>query len=74
MESIRKYINIFFGKTQKNKHYTMRTDEMFEFINAITNSRDTNDRFRIICDLFNFGYVKGYRAALAEMKKGGKTA
>lgn len=71
MNKIKSYIDKFFSKTQKNKKYTMKSDEMVIFMNEIANSRDANGAFYAISTLFNFGYVKGYRAAQAEMKKGG---
>lgn len=73
MQKIRDYINRFFSKTRKNQNYTMRSDELFAFMNEIMDSREPNGAFAAAGDLFNFGYAKGYRAALAEMKrKGGK--
>lgn len=74
MEKIRNYIDRFFNKTTKNKCYTMKSDEMFVFMDEIKNAGDTNDAFRTVCTLFNFGYVKGYRAAQAEIRKGGGAA
>lgn len=71
MDKIRRYIDRFFSKTKKNKNYAMKSDEMFVFMDKITNVGDANEAFRTVCTLFNFGYVKGYRAAQAEIKKGG---
>lgn len=72
MEKIRDYINRFFSKTRKNQNYTMRSDEMFAFMNEIMDSREPNGAFVAAGTLFDFGYAKGYRAAMAETKKGGK--
>lgn len=69
MQKIRDYIDRFFGKTRKNQNYTMRSDELFAFMNEIMDSREPNGAFVAAGTLFDFGYVKGYRAALAEMKK-----
>lgn len=74
MQKIRDYIDRFFGKTRKNQNYTMRSDELFVFMNEIMNSREPNGAFVAAGTLFDFGYVKGYRAALAEMKKKGGVA
>lgn len=74
MEKIRDYIDRFFGKTRKNQNYTMRSDELFVFMNEIMNSREPNGAFVAAGTLFDFGYAKGYRAALAEMKKKGGAA
>ena len=40
-------------------------------INAVISSADANSAFDVITTFFNFGYAKGYRAAMAEMKKAG---
>ncbi len=71
MEKIKKYINRFFGKTRKNQNYTMRSDELLAFMEEIMGSREPNGAFVAAGTLFDFGYAKGYRAALAEMKKKG---
>lgn len=72
MEKIGDYINRFFSKTSKNQNYTMRSDELFAFMEEIMSSREPNGAFVAAGTLFDFGYAKGYRAAMAEMKKGGK--
>lgn len=65
MDKIEKYIERFFKHTKPNERYDMSTKEW----KAIANSG------KGICDIisttFSFGYAKGYRAALAEQKKGG---
>ncbi len=71
MQKIRAYIDRFFSKTRKNQNYTMRSDELFAFMNEIMDSREPNGAFVAAGTLFDFGYVKGYRAALSEIKKGG---
>lgn len=74
MQKIKDYIDRFFQKTQKNRNYTMRMDELFVFMKEILESKDANGAFRAVHTLFDYGYVKGYRAAKAEMKKGGALA
>ncbi len=71
MDKIKNYIDRFFSKTRKNQNYTMRSDELFVFMNEIMGSREPNGAFVAAGTLFDFGYAKGYRAAMAEMKKGG---
>lgn len=71
MDKIKSYIDRFFSKTKKNKEYAMKSDEFFVFMDEIVNAKDADGAFNTICTLFNFGYVKGYRAARAQMKKGG---
>ena len=66
MEKIEKYIKKFFMKHEKNVRYDIRSNEM-----VLLSELMQKDRFRAISDIFNYGYAKGYRAAMAEMKKGG---
>lgn len=70
MEKIRKYVDRFFAKTNKRKGYDLSFDEMEQGMKEVFSVRDANGAFKIVTTLFNFGYAKGYRAALAEMKKG----
>ncbi len=69
MEKIRNYIDRFFSKTRKNQNYTMRSDELFAFMEEIMGSIEPNGAFVAAGTLFDFGYEKGYRAAMTEMKK-----
>lgn len=71
MEKIKKYVERFFKGGRCNPRYEMKYFEMMDIMNSIISSRDANQSLPIICTLFNYGYAKGYRAALAEMKKGG---
>lgn len=69
MESIKKYIEKFFSSHKKNLRYDMNLHEIFlleEFA-----SENINAAFSTT---FDYGYAKGYRAALAEIKKGGARA
>lgn len=66
MESIKKYVERFFNSHKKNARYDMNLHEIFlleEFANE-----NSNDAF---ATAFEYGYAKGYRAAMAEIKKGG---
>ena len=66
MKKIKKYVENFFKTNSGNARYQMYATEMEACKNAmIINPFDT------INTLFNYGYAKGYRAAVAEMKKGG---
>lgn len=71
MEKIEKYIERFFSKTKRNKNYEMKFSELEQGINEAIAVVDTNGAFKIVATFFNYGYAKGYRAAMAEMKKGG---
>ena len=44
----------------------MRGAELFAVVDEVK-----TDTFKTIVSLFEFGYAKGYRAALAEMKQKG---
>lgn len=66
MEKIKKYVERFMQGTRMNDHYSMRAVEWFDLaMEARSGNADA------ISTTFNFGYAKGYRAAMAEMKKGG---
>ncbi len=66
MESIEKYVENFKKRKKMNMNYTMRGEELF----AVAKEAE-KDTFHTIVSVFDFGYAKGYRAAMAEMKKGG---
>lgn len=67
MESIRKYVDNFFKEHEENIRFTMSTREL---MSAARLAR-AGEAAQAISDIFSFGYAKGYRAALSEMKKGG---
>ena len=69
MQKIKKYVENFFKTNEGNTRYAMYTDEMTACKDAMK-----VDPFGTICTLFNYGYAKGYRAAVSEMEKGGETA
>ena len=69
MEKIKEYVENFKKHNKMNEHYTMRGAELFATIDEAK-----TDAFRAVVSLFEFGYAKGYRAALAEMKKKGGAA
>lgn len=66
MEKIRKYVERFMKTHSKNRCYGMYANEVGEIRNAIENKP-----FDAVMLIFDYGYAKGYRAAMAEMKKGG---
>ncbi len=71
MEKIKKYVERFFQNQGKNSRYEMSFDEIEQGMEEIFCIKDANGAFYIITTFFNFGYAKGYRAAMAKMKKGG---
>ncbi len=70
MQKIRDYIDRFFKCKKKNTTYTLTSDDAVSFMREFQ-SADGNGMFRTIITLFEYGYIKGYRAAKAEMKKAG---
>ncbi len=70
MEKIKKYIERFFKSTKMNIRYSISLEECKAIAESIR-SKDEFDGLFAVGDAFEFGYVKGYRAAKAEMKKGG---
>lgn len=68
MKKIRRYVENFFKTNKGNEKYQMYASEM----TAIKDEMKV-DPFGAISTLFNYGYAKGYRAAVAEMKEGGVT-
>jgi len=69
MEKIKKYVERFFKAKKKDRKYNMYLDEMFSLAD---NAR--HDVLKTIQTTFDYGYAKGYRAAMAETKqKGGAT-
>jgi hypothetical protein len=73
MESIKKYVERFFKTTKRNLRYSVSLGECKEVVDAVRNV-DEFDGIFVLADFFEFGYAKGYRAAMEEMKKGGATA
>lgn len=66
MEKIKSYIDRFFKKTEMQNNYDMGRKEWRALSeNARSNPADATGT------AFLYGYAKGHRAAMAEMKKGG---
>lgn len=70
MNGIKKYIDRFFKTTRRNIRYSISLKECGEVVDTIRN-KDEYNGILVVSDVFDFGYAKGYRAALAEIKKGG---
>lgn len=66
MEKIKKYVDKFFKTTKVNIRYSISLEECKAFVHAIKN-KDEFDGIFVVSDAFNFGYAKGYRAAMAKM-------
>lgn len=63
MDKIKRYVDRFIQKVTVNDRYDMKTMEWIALANSDQN------RYDVIGTTFNFGYARGYRAAIAEMKK-----
>lgn len=66
MDRIKKYVERFMKAHNRNERYGLYAEDIVEIKNAVLEKP-----FETICLTFDYGYIKGYRAALAEMKKGG---
>ncbi len=73
MQKIKDYVDRFFKSKKMDASYALRADEVIMFIKELYYV-DGNGVFDVIVILFRYGYAKGYRAAKAEMKKGGVAA
>jgi len=67
MESIRKYIAKFLENHEQNIRFNMKANECASVIEMARNGKPVEAVYTV----FRFGYAKGYRAAMAEMRKGG---
>lgn len=65
MDKIKKYVANFLKKHERNVRYAMKLNELFIAANMIKDGKP----IEAISDVFDLGYAKGYRAAIAEMKK-----
>lgn len=70
MEKHKDYVRRFFESRKKSRRYVLTFDDLVVFMEACAQA-DMNEMFHIVTTLFNFGYVKGYRAAQSEMRNGG---
>lgn len=68
MDKIKSYIDRFFKRKEMNDDYDMLVSEWRTLSKEARQQSKTSD---IISVTFSFGYAKGYRATLAEMKKKG---
>lgn len=66
MEKIKKYVERFFRKVRINAAYDLPGKEY-----DILSDRARINPIDATGTAFLFGYAKGYRAAMAEMRKGG---
>lgn len=70
MDKIKKYVDRFIATAKVNEKYDMSATELL----ALANRANSGDALNAVSTTFSFGYAKGYRAAMAEMKKGGAEA
>lgn len=66
MEKINAYIDRFLLKVNLNDRYDMNAMELI-----VLSNEAEKDSMKAVSTTFQYGYIKGYRAALAEMKKRG---
>ena len=69
MDKVKKYIARFLKENEMNTRYALHSDEWRALAeHAVYNIERAATA---IVTAFEYGYVKGYRAAVSEMKKGG---
>ena len=69
MDKIKRYVEDFLKTIKVKEEDQLYTNELDACKKAMA-----VDPFRTLCTLFDYGYAKGYRAAVAEMKKEGGAA
>ncbi len=69
MDKIKRYVENFLKTHKMKEEDQLYTNEMDACKKAMS-----VDPFRTICTLFNYGYAKGYHAAVVEMEKEGGAA
>lgn len=68
MDKIKKYVDRFIATVKVNDKYDMSATELL----ALAKRAIGGDALNTASITFNFGYAKGYRAAMAEIKKKGR--
>lgn len=69
MEKVKKYVARFLGRNEMNARYALHSEEWKALAeHAVYNIERA---LTAIVTAFEYGYVKGYRAAMSEMRKGG---
>ncbi len=66
MKAIESYVEKFFRTHKMSTYYTIRLYEVFACIQAVKEVPE-----QTIDTIFSYGYAKGYRAAMAQIKKEG---
>lgn len=66
MKAIESYVNKFFRTHKMSAYYTIRLHEVLACIQAVKELP-----VQTIDTIFSYGYAKGYRAAMTQIKKGG---
>ncbi len=67
MEKIKKYVDRFIKTVKVNDKYDMTAPELL----TLAKHAEDGNALNAVSTTFSYGYIKGYRAAMAELKKGG---
>ena len=67
MENINKYINNFTRRHKENSRFAMKASDILSAVRLVKGGNPAD----VICNIFRYGYAKGYSACESEMKKGG---
>lgn len=70
MDKIKRYIENFQKQHEENNRFHMKLNEFLEAVHLA----ERGEAKKVIADIFSYGYAKGYRAAQAEIRKGGGAA
>lgn len=68
MDTINRYVANFMKNHKENIRFSMTLSELFDAVHLAEAGKPA----QAISDTFSYGYAKGYRAAMAEMKKKGR--
>ena len=71
MDKIKKYIKRFFAAHRQDTRYELSMGDIKHGIMVVCNATNANAAYNAVVTFFDYGYAKGYRAAMAEMKKAG---
>lgn len=66
MDKIKKYVERFMKAHNRNERYGLYVKDIVRIKNVVLEKP-----FETICLTFDYGFAKGYRSALAEMKEKG---
>ncbi len=67
IDDIKSYVDRFIKTVKANDEDDLQASELL----ALAKHAEDGNTFNAVGITFSYGYIKGYRAAMAELKKGG---